>query len=367
MKNKTPKLTIKNLIPSLGVGGCNFGFLFGAGSSAEAGYPLTSELTHSVINKLSVPQKGFLLEIFNNYNSRFSRSNYSIEENLPDIEFILNLINEGKFLCTTEKIQKVFEDLDYAIKDFIVDELLLIKEPILEPHVEFLSSIKSIIGKRGDPFWIFTTNYDLLFETSAMHSKVPLRNGFEGCGARYFDIQRIKLKTGLITKDSRHSNRFEDYREPYFNLIKLHGSISWYKDENLTYELFDKKQIKENYKRILIHPQNCKITQTLENPYDQLFHYASGTIGNQCKYLVSCGYSYRDKHINDRLLIPKLKTGSLRIFALFEDEPENISLFKKYGGAFNYLSKEKLYMDGIEYDYPNELWKFSNLVKFLTI
>ena len=199
-----------------------------------------------------------------------------------------------------------------------------------------------------------------------MYAKMPLRNGFEGCGARYFDINRIKLRTGKVTPAARNTGRFEEYKEPYMNLIKLHGSISWYKMSNNCCEIFEKDQLKGDYKRILIHPQSTKMAQTLEEPYDQLFNYANSVIGHDCKYLVTCGYSYRDKHINDRLLIPKLGTGSLRIFALFENEPENIDSLKAYGHAFNYLSKEKLHLDGIDYDYPNELWKFSNFVDFIS-
>lgn len=366
MRNKTPKLTIKNLIPSLGVGGCDFGFLFGAGSSFEAGYPLTMTLTKSVISKLTPSQVKLLKQIFDNYNKRFSSANYSIEENLPDIEIILNLVNESQFFCTDESDQKIFEKFDFELKELVVSEILLVKEKSLIKHIGFLTAIKRIIGNKCNPFWVFTTNYDLLFENAAMYAKISIRNGFEGCGARYFDINRIKLKVGKITQAARNTGRFEEYKEPYMNIIKLHGSISWYKMGNNCCEVFEKEQLESDYKRILIHPQSTKITQTFAEPYDQLFNYANSVIGNDCKYLVTCGYSYRDKHINDRLLFPKLNTGSLRIFALFEDEPENIEILKAHGNAFNYLSKNKLHLDGIDYDYPNELWKFSNFVDFIS-
>ena len=162
MKSKAPKLTIKNLIPSLGVGGCDFGFLFGAGSSFESGYPLTMTLTNSVISKLNPQQITLLTQIFDNYNSRFSFANYSIDKNLPDIEIMLNLVNESQFFCTDQCDQKIFEKFDSEIKELVVSEIIAVKEPSLTKHVNFLSAIKRILNNKGIPFLGFYNKLRLI-------------------------------------------------------------------------------------------------------------------------------------------------------------------------------------------------------------
>lgn len=115
----------------------------------------------------------------------------------------------------------------------------------------------------------------------------------------------------------------------------------------------------------MIYPEKKKLDETLSHPYDKLFTYANNIIGNEVKYLITSGYSFRDEHINDRLLLPKLKNGSLRIFALLEKELDSINVFKDCP-SFNYLTMNSLHLNGKIYELENSLWKFSELVKFIT-
>jgi len=86
---------------------------------------------------------------------------------------------------------------------------------------------------RNESIWIFTTNYDLVFELAASIAKIPIYNGFEGIAQRFFDIERIELTYGKI-----NSNRmFELFNEPHIKLIKLHGSISWFKEGDDVYRI----------------------------------------------------------------------------------------------------------------------------------
>ena len=89
-------------------------------------------------------------------------------------------------------------------------------------------------------------------------------------------------------------------------------------------------------------------------PYDKLFRYASSVIGKQCKFIASCGYSYRDEHINDILFTPKLRNNSLRVFALSKDETPEILKLKTHN-SFHYMGKD---ISG-SYD----LWDFKKFVE----
>ncbi|HOI70390.1 MAG TPA: hypothetical protein PLN41_11660 [Methanothrix sp.] len=103
----------------------------------------------------------------------------------------------------------------------------------------------------------------------------------------------------------------------------------------------------------------------LEHPYDKLFRYATQTLGDKCKYILSCGYSFRDQHINEQLIIPKLREGRIKFMALCEYKPETFDKLRQYK-SFNYLTNDKYYRDGVETDEKSDLWKFSNFVELLS-
>jgi hypothetical protein len=84
--------------------------------------------------------------------------------------------------------------------------------------------------------------------------------------------------------------------------------------------------------------------------------------GEECKYLVACGYRFADDHINRRLLLPKLRSGDLRLCALQSRVGENLTAFQKLG-SFNLLTPEGSIINGKESDRTSESWKFSNLVQ----
>ena len=113
-------------------------------------------------------------------------------------------------------------------------------------------------------------------------------------------------------------------------------------------------------------PRRNKIIETLDVPYDRLFRYASQIIGSQCKYILSCGYSFRDQHINDSLIIPKLREGKIKLTALFDRESENIDHLAQFE-TFNYLTNSKYCIKGTESPNDSDVWKFSKLVNLLSI
>jgi hypothetical protein len=72
------------------------------------------------------------------------------------------------------------------------------------------------------PSWAFyTTNYDLCIETVCREARIEVVNGFrydKGRDRRIFDPETL----------SRH-NSITGKSEDFFKIIKLHGSISWYR------------------------------------------------------------------------------------------------------------------------------------------
>lgn len=329
--------------------GCsNIGFFFGAGTSVEAGYPQTVDLTKKVVSRLSSDERCKIESIL-----KAEHIFYSLDEGIPDIEVLSNAIYRYQ-----HNVELSADELERSIRDKIIEELTPTTDIDLKYHIKFLEAVKKLHSNRNECIWIFTTNYDMLFERAAMNAKIPIYNGFEGILNRYFDIDRLELKYGRINRESM----FEDYKEPYIRLIKLHGSISWYKNGGDVIETSE--NLSGDNTRSMILPRMEKAFDAFEHPYDKLFRYSSQIIGNQCKYILCCGSSLRDQHINDQLIVPKLREGKIRFTGLFKSEPENIEQFNRYP-SFNYLTENHITINNIKIDEKSDMWKFSAFVNLL--
>lgn len=310
-----------------------------------------STLTKRVISRLSAEELDLLRGLLDR-----EKTSYDLDKGIPDIEQISDLIYKYKLSYIN------IDNLEKSIKNNIIKELVSKEGLDIRYHIKFLKSLKNFCMNKNEYIWIFTTNYDMLFEMAAMEAKIPIHNGFEGILNRYFDIDRIDLKHGTIVNTHR-SPRFEEYKEPCIKLIKLHGSVSWIKRNGDIFEVGDYKSI-ESESHSMILPKREKLFAALEHPYDKLFRYSSQILGTQCKFILSCGYSLRDQHINEQLLLPKLREGKIRFTALFKEEPANVRQFCGYP-SFSYLTENKLRLQNKEISEESNLWKFSEIVNLL--
>jgi hypothetical protein len=343
--------SIDEIFPTYRTGLSNIGFFFGAGSSKEAGYPVGWELTKNVIGKLSPIEKEELTRFLTKKGIPFL-----FEDGIPDIESLSDLIIKDRIATQNP----VLESLEKSIKKGIIEEIDSVTNPNLEHHIRFLQILKKLIQNRPETIWIFTTNYDLAFELAAMEARIPIYNGFEGISGRYFDIDRLGLKYGTVL-DPR---RFREHPEPCIKLIKLHGSISWYQNKGQVLELFNGHPHQDSSDRLLILPKREKIFESMGDPYDKLFRLAHRVIGTECKYLISLGYSFRDQHINEQLIIPRLRERSIRLFSLLGDTTQQLEELKTFP-TVSYLSKYSFFKNGQAGVGDYDLWKFSAFVNFL--
>ena len=103
---------------------------------------------------------------------------------------------------------------------------------------------------------------------------------------------------------------------------------------------------------------------TLSEPFDQLFTRASRILGSNCQFVVACGFSFGDKHINDQLIFPKLSAGKIRLTALCGEEPECFIELKKFP-PFHAGFPSNCFIDQKEIGTGTDLWKFSVLAQLL--
>ena len=215
--------SIADIFPNATQGLNNIGFFFGAGTSMKAGYPLMASLTKKVLDDISP-------EYFDILNALVHRSlGTYIDKSTgnPNIEIITDILESAILIIDQSHPDYLrFTKMRDLIREKIV-ECLHVESPDLSDHIRFFKALNKIYSGRSEKIWIFTSNYDLLFEIAASKAKVPLVNGFIGTSLRYFHNQSFKYSTGTIT-----GTQFRNNNNPVFILLKLHGSLDWWKSEN---------------------------------------------------------------------------------------------------------------------------------------
>lgn len=341
--------TLSQLFPGIATGLNSIGFLFGAGTSKEAGYPLMSDLTKSVVSNLPSLHRETLDEILG-----AKGFTYEPEDGAPNIEILSDLVTE--YFVTTQEPK--YGELESEIRRLIVESILSVTSPDLTHHVRLLEALKRRTHSTSSTVTILTTNYDILFELAAGEVGVRVETGFDGPLRRVFDPAVFDLARGTVNK-----TRFAPRSELQLNIMKLHGSVSWRKKGAQVIESGLDLQ-SPTPERIVVLPRRRKVMDTLAEPFDQIFTKASRTLGTRCRYLVSCGFSFDDKHINDQLIFPKLSTGDIRLTAMCGTEPECLNDLKRFQ-PFNAGFPNNCFVNGEETGFGTDLWKFSALARLI--
>lgn len=289
------------------------GFLFGAGTSREAGYPMMPQLTREVIGSLNSTERSVLDEVLN-----LAGETYDDAKATPNIEQLSDLV----IAHWTNSGDARFSGLESRLRELILARILAVTSPTLDNHCRFFEALKRRAFGLPCSVWIFTTNYDLLFETAAARVGVALENGFCGTTERFFHPAQFKSTSGVIA-----GRGFTPSNGLTVRLIKLHGSISWAEESSKFYERHP-AALAQGARRVMVLPRRKKVMDTMTPPYDTLFVQANKALGGECKYLVSCGFSFADEHINQQLLLPVMQANRCRLFALNQEEPTGLAAFK---------------------------------------
>lgn len=338
-------LDLSVILPNISQSLNGTAFLFGAGASREAGYPMMPALTREVVSALDAPNRTILDEVL-----RAAGSTYDDAKASPNIEQISDLVIAHWINSNDAR----FNNLENRLRELILERILAVTNPILDNHCRFFEALKKRAFGLPCSVWIFTTNYDLLFEMAATRTGVILENGFSGTTERFFNPSQFKSVSGLVA-----GGRFSPNNNLTVKLVKVHGSVSWVEDSSKFYELHPSALA--SHRRVMVLPRRRKILDTLTPPYDALFSQASKVIGGECKYLVSCGFSYADDHINQQLLLPALQANKCRLFALCQDEPAGLALFKSLP-TFQAGFEKQLFIGGKAVAETTDCWQFSKFV-----
>ena len=329
-------------------------FFFGAGTSYDAGYPLIYDLTRGVVGNLNLIERN-ILDTALGYFEHI----YDNDEARPNIEEIGDMIYS--YGIVTE--DKRCEELCTKILGMIREIILKISDPNLEYHIQFLERLKKRSSNVASRIFIFTPNYDLLFENAATEVGLNLINGFSGVVKRYYSSDYLDSVTGKI-----NHNTFVQDKSLSIHLFKLHGSISWYKlnesgDIREAHQDAIQKLDPSTYQNCMILPRRKKRLEVPISPYDKIFEVGKLVLNRYCNNLVCAGYSFGDDHINDTLIFPFIDNSTEKKFLNFSQfEPKTLADKREFKNVMHICENVKI-IGGDETNEKSDYWKFSEFVK----
>lgn len=294
----------------------NLSFLVGAGCSSnivdeqETGIPLMKGL-----------YKSFFEE-----NPDFSVADIELNGKYDNnLEKMLEVMGAIAVANQVKEIEPEVETKIKSIRDFIRDKVKagLESKEVKEIYKSFYAKITQ--RSRKSPITIFTTNYDLFNEIALDELGFPYNNGFSGSYRRKFNpvsYNYMYVENMNLTRDvwERVSS--------FFNLVKLHGSISWFCNDN---EIWERHYSDiQDSETVMIYPTPMKDRTTLMEPYSDLFRTMENRIVQKNSVLVVLGYSFGDDHIN-RIILNGLAVPSFRLVVF--GSGDNITKLTKLGDS----------------------------------
>lgn len=282
-------------------------FLYGAGTSLAKKdkysiiVPAIGKMTSDIETELNkTPQyKTAINEIRQEIESK--ELSYNVESLLSNIEQKIEIIGDGNlnklgkddFNLLMNEIKKLIRETVSVHKQILDDDKL---ENLI--HVDFAEWIGR--ANRKYPIEIFTTNYDYLFELGLEEKNIPFYDGFTGSHMPFFNSESIEDM---------------DFIPNQTKLWKIHGSLGWHFDDK-TKKVWRKEPDGEDF---LIYPSTLKYNESKKQPYIALMDRLTNFLKESDTVLITCGYSFGDEHINERIITALNTNTSAHVLALYYD------------------------------------------------
>jgi hypothetical protein len=291
------------------------GFLFGAGSSFATGIPTSyvpaiADMTAQIVARVEAKSPKFKVAVRDiRQEIEVGKLQFNIETLLSVIEAKRAVIGEGKLNGLDAVGFSAFADF---VKMRVVELVSIHKTLPVEERINLAhSKLSSWASKarRRFPAEIFTTNYDYLFEIALEGSGIPYFDGFSGSYEPFFCPEAV-----------------EDI-EAYPHLVKLwkmHGSLGWTFRESDKTVIRDKSASAES---ILIYPSHLKYNTSKKQPYVGLIDRLCTFLQQDDAVLITCGYSFGDSHINERIATSLRRGANSHVIAMYYDQYQD----KSYG------------------------------------
>lgn len=287
-------------------------FLFGAGTSLPHIRTIT-KLTQNIEEKL-VESNDKYKDAIDEIKDQIGSEKYNIETLLSNLEQKKQIIgNDSLNGLTADDISNMIKTIKELIRKYVSIHERIEKNP---DDLENLDHCRFAewIGRADRKFAveIFTTNYDYLIEIGLESKNISYYDGFTGSYKPFFDSESVEDLNFL-----RYTTK----------LWKIHGSLGWQFNKEYNKVLREEPKEEED---LLIYPSTLKYYDSKKQPYISYLDRLSNFLKQDDAILITNGYSFRDEHINERIMTALKSNNSAHVFALYYDIIENKNGKKEY-------------------------------------
>ncbi len=228
------------------------------------------------------------------------------------------------------------------VVDYFVTQ---VKETVLKLCSDFLSQEDSDIDAyttlllklakrrvRDSRLKVFTTNYDMCFETAASDLGMMIIDGFSYTRKRKFDGQFFNYDV------VRRDGDTQTFIAGVIQLYKLHGSVSWVRDDT---SIFESSSI-DPRNACLIYPAKGKYQQAFIQPHLELLSRFLEYLRQPNNCLIISGFGFNDDHLSEPIFSAIKSNPSLKLIITDFNACMNIAPHKKYWDALSKAAEKGL-------------------------
>jgi len=249
-----------------------------------------ADLVSSVISELESNSSYFNIEeICIMIKYPFFHQEGKVDSSRINLENLLSTIYRFEPFVLVKK-EKKYQRTKKRILEVIKNETSYDYDQELLKHTSVINSLSNRV-KAPYKLSVVTTNYDTMFEQAADEIDYTVIDGFTHSLDPYFNADEFEWN--LVKNISNVKTKELEYRPNTIDLLKIHGSLTWEREENKIFRRT--KNIVD--KPILIFPSSNKYAQSYEEPYFDLFAKFQELLSKNNTLLITTGFSFGDSHI----------------------------------------------------------------------
>jgi hypothetical protein len=157
---------------------------------------------------------------------------------------------------------------------------------------------------------LFTTNYDLCFETAAGRQGLVVLDGFSFTQPRQFDPRFFLYD---IVRRPSSGDEVGTPLEGVFHLYKLHGSVNWSRRGDNDIEVDNHPSAAT---ACLIYPAKGKYQQSYVQPHLELVSQYFATLREPNTCVIVAGFGFNDDHLSEPILAAVRTNPHLRLIVV---------------------------------------------------
>lgn len=285
-----------------------------------------------------------------------------------EAEYILGKVNYNNvanpniehFLSQCEAYLQFNRDsrvLDYVrdVKETIVHECTYFLEQSESDISPYQTLLQKLARRRvRDPrLNVFTTNYDICYETAASNLGMMVVDGFSYSRERQFNGKYFNYD--VVQRDDEN----HEFVEGVFKLFKLHGSVSW---KRVGESIVESQDVQPD-DVALIYPAQGKYQQAFIQPYLELLSRYLQSIRESNNCLIVSGFGFNDDHLSEPILSAIKSNPSLKLIIADFGAQKHISNEGNNGSSIYWKKFYDLALQGYDIHFINA--SFSQFVSLI--